>query len=127
LNYGYAVVRSYIARSLVTAGFHPTFGIAKNIEMPLELVSERINEMGKFIPDRGNAIFYSIDILENDGPKKAYEINMSCVINYISLLLLVDTIINPIEGFAMQVCARNKSFMNREEILKKIRELNKKK
>lgn len=27
LNYGYAVVRSAIARSLVAAGFHPTFGI----------------------------------------------------------------------------------------------------
>lgn len=27
LNYGYAVVRSSIARSLVSAGFHPTFGI----------------------------------------------------------------------------------------------------
>lgn len=27
LNYGYAVVRSAIARSLIVAGFHPTFGI----------------------------------------------------------------------------------------------------
>lgn len=27
LNYGYTVVRSYIARSLVATGFHPTFGI----------------------------------------------------------------------------------------------------
>lgn len=27
LNYGYAVVRSSIARSLVSSGFHPTFGI----------------------------------------------------------------------------------------------------
>lgn len=27
LNYGYAVVRSSIARSLVAVGFHPTFGI----------------------------------------------------------------------------------------------------
>ena len=27
LNYGYAVVRSSIARSLVASGFHPAFGI----------------------------------------------------------------------------------------------------
>ena len=27
LNYGYAIVRSYIIRSLVAAGFHPAFGI----------------------------------------------------------------------------------------------------
>lgn len=27
LNYGYTVIRSSIARSLVAAGFHPTFGI----------------------------------------------------------------------------------------------------
>jgi len=27
LNYGYAIVRSAIARSLVSVGFHPTFGI----------------------------------------------------------------------------------------------------
>jgi len=27
LNYGYSVVRSAIVRSLVSTGFHPTFGI----------------------------------------------------------------------------------------------------
>lgn len=27
LNYGYAIIRSYIARTLVVTGFHPTFGI----------------------------------------------------------------------------------------------------
>lgn len=27
LNYGYAVVRGYIARTLVATGFHPTFGL----------------------------------------------------------------------------------------------------
>ncbi len=30
LNYGYAVVRSYIARCLCATGFHPTFGIHHN-------------------------------------------------------------------------------------------------
>lgn len=30
LNYGYAVVRSAIARSLVAVGFHLTFGIRHN-------------------------------------------------------------------------------------------------
>ncbi len=33
LNYGYAVVRSYIARSLAVAGFHPTFGIHHNSQL----------------------------------------------------------------------------------------------
>ena len=33
LNYGYAVVRSYIARSLTVAGFHPTFGIHHNSQL----------------------------------------------------------------------------------------------
>lgn len=33
LNYGYAVVRSAIARSLVAAGFHPTFGIHHNSQL----------------------------------------------------------------------------------------------
>ena len=33
LNYGYAVVRSAIARSLVSSGFHPTFGIYHNSQL----------------------------------------------------------------------------------------------
>ena len=33
LNYGYAVVRSAIARSLVSSGFHPTFGIHHNSQL----------------------------------------------------------------------------------------------
>ena len=33
LNYGYAVVRSAIARSLVSTGFHPTFGLYHNSQL----------------------------------------------------------------------------------------------
>ena len=33
LNYGYAVMRSYIARCLVASGFHPTFGIHHNSQL----------------------------------------------------------------------------------------------
>lgn len=33
LNYGYAIVRSAIARSLVAVGFHPTFGIHHNSQL----------------------------------------------------------------------------------------------
>ena len=33
INYGYAVVRSAIARSLVATGFHPTFGIHHNNQL----------------------------------------------------------------------------------------------
>lgn len=33
LNYGYAVVRSAIVRSLVATGFHPTFGIHHNNQL----------------------------------------------------------------------------------------------
>lgn len=33
LNYGYAIVRSAIARALVCAGFHPAFGIHHNNQL----------------------------------------------------------------------------------------------
>ena len=33
LNYGYAVIRSTIARSLVSIGFHPTFGLHHNSQL----------------------------------------------------------------------------------------------
>ena len=43
LNYGYAVVRSYIARSLVMAGFHPAFGIHHDNQLnPFNLADDLI-------------------------------------------------------------------------------------
>lgn len=43
LNYGYAVVRGAIARKLVAAGFHPTFGIHHNSQLnPFNLVDDLI-------------------------------------------------------------------------------------
>lgn len=113
--------------SLNQAEFVTTETIAKNIELPVELVAERIAEMGKFISGKGNPVFNKIDILESNGPQSAYGINMSCVMNYISLFLLVDTIINPADGYSMQVCKRWKRLLDRDEVLKKIKKLNRKK
>jgi CRISP-associated protein Cas1 len=43
LNYGYAVVRSAIARGVVSAGFHPAFGIHHNSQLnPFNLVDDLI-------------------------------------------------------------------------------------
>ena len=43
LNYGYAVVRSAIARKLVATGFHPTFGIHHNSQLnPFNLADDLI-------------------------------------------------------------------------------------
>ena len=43
LNYGYAVVRSSIARSAVAAGFHPAFGIHHNSQLnPFNLADDLI-------------------------------------------------------------------------------------
>lgn len=43
LNYGYAVVRSAIVRSLVSVGFHPTFGIHHNNQLnPFNLADDLI-------------------------------------------------------------------------------------
>ncbi len=43
LNYGYAVVRSTIARSLVAEGFHPTFGIHHDSQLnPFNLADDLI-------------------------------------------------------------------------------------
>lgn len=47
LNYGYAVVRSTIARSLVSAGFHPTFGIHHDSQ--LNAFNLALNDMPKMV------------------------------------------------------------------------------
>lgn len=96
--------------------------IAGNIGMKADEVEKLLAEMGKFINSSGNPIFYNIDILEKNGPKDAYGINISSVCNYITLLLVLDSIMNPIHGFSMQVNNRWKSYFDRETVLKMIKD-----
>ncbi|WP_294523064.1 type II CRISPR-associated endonuclease Cas1 [uncultured Anaerovibrio sp.] len=51
LNYGYAVVRSAIIRALVTAGFHPAFGIHHNNQLNLYNLADDLIEPYRQIVD----------------------------------------------------------------------------
>lgn len=51
LNYGYAVVRSAIARSLVSVGFHPTFGIHHDSQLNAFNLVDDLIELYRAIVD----------------------------------------------------------------------------
>lgn len=61
LNYGYAIVRSAIVRSLVSIGFHPTFGIHHNNQLNVFNLADDLIEPFRPIVD---LIVYQ-DIKEN--------------------------------------------------------------
>ena len=58
MNYGYAVIRSSIARSLVAAGFHPTFGIHHDSQLNAFNLADDLIE-----PYRTRTM---VDIVEHD-------------------------------------------------------------
>ncbi len=59
LNYGYAVVRSAIARKLVATGFHPTFGIHQDSQLNAFNLADDLIEPYRAIVDLAG--HYNID------------------------------------------------------------------
>ena len=71
LNYGYAVIRSYIARSLVAAGFHPTFGIHHDNQLNAFNLADDLIEPYRAIVDivAHNNIGSNIQLSKNERRK----------------------------------------------------------
>lgn len=83
LNYGYAVVRSHIARSLSATGFHPTFGIHHNSQLNAFNLADDLIEPYRAIVDlvAHNNIGSNVILNKNERRELAHVLHNACVIN----------------------------------------------
>lgn len=87
LNYGYAVVRSSIARSLVAAGFHPTFGIHHNSQLNAFNLADDLIEPFRAMVDivAHNNIGSNIQLTKNERREIAHILHNACMVNGIKV------------------------------------------
>ena len=83
LNYGYAIVRSSIARSLVAAGFHPTFGIHHDSQLNAFNLADDLIEPYRAIVDvvaREN-IGSNVKLSKSERRAMAYVLHNACMMD----------------------------------------------
>lgn len=83
LNYGYAVVRSAIARSLVVAGFHPTFGIHHDNQLnPFNLADDLIEPYRAIVDVVAHEnIGTNTQLTKNERRELAHILHNACSVN----------------------------------------------
>ncbi len=94
LNYGYAVVRSSIARSLVATGFHPTFGIHHNSQLNAFNLADDLIEPYRAIVDvvAYKNIGTNVQLSKNERREIASVLHNACMVNgtKVNLLSAID-------------------------------------
>lgn len=83
LNYGYAVIRSSIARSLVAAGFHPTFGIHHDSQLNAFNLADDLIEPCRAMVDivAHNNIGSNMQLSKNERREIAHVLHNACMID----------------------------------------------
>jgi len=87
LNYGYAVVRSYIARSLVCIGFHPTFGIHHDSQLNAFNLADDLIEPYRPIVDltAHDNIGSNIFLTKKERNELAYVLHNACSLSGVKM------------------------------------------
>lgn len=82
LNYGYAVVRSAIARKLVTAGFHPTFGMHHGNQLNAFNLADDLIEPYRAIVDLvvHNNIGTNVRLSKTERRELAHVLHNACIV-----------------------------------------------
>lgn len=90
LNYGYAVVRSAIARSLVSAGFHPTFGIHHDNQLNAFNLADDLIEPYRAIVDLVAYNNVGTNILLNKSERReiAHVLHNACIVDGVKVNVL---------------------------------------
>lgn len=83
LNYGYAVVRSSIARSLVASGFHPTFGIHHDSQLNAFNLADDLIEPYRAIVDvvAHENIGSNVQLSKSERKSISHVLHNVCIIN----------------------------------------------
>lgn len=90
LNYGYAVVRSSIARSLVAAGFHPTFGIHHDSQLNAFNLADDLIEPCRAIVDivAHDNIGSNVQLSKNERRAIAHVLHNACMMDGVKVNLM---------------------------------------
>lgn len=105
LNYGYAVIRSAIARSITATGFHPTFGFHHNSQLnPFNLVDDLIEPWRPFVDLIAiSTLGTSIKLNKHDRYQLAHVLHNACIINEqkMTILSAIDIMSESVKRFIM--------------------------
>lgn len=83
LNYGYAVVRSAIARKLVATGFHPTFGIHHNNQLNTFNLADDLIEPYRAIVDliAHENVGSNVQLSKSERKELAHVLHNACIVD----------------------------------------------
>ena len=90
LNYGYAVLRSAIARSLVSVGFHPTFGIHHDSQLNAFNLADDLIEPYRAIVDllANENIGSNVKLSKNERKEIAHVLHNACMVDGVKVNVL---------------------------------------
>lgn len=113
LNYGYAVVRSLIARSLVSTGFHPTFGIHHDSQLNAFNLADDLIEPYRAIVDlvaHAN-IGSNVQLSKNERLELSHVLYNACIVDGIKVNVMsaIDMMVESLKRIILE---------NSNEILK---------
>lgn len=101
LNYGYAVVRSYIARSLVAIGFHPTFGIHHDSQLNAFNLADDLIEPYRAMVDlvANENIGSNLRLSKKERYAMAHVLHNACVVEgtRMNVMLAIDTMVESLK------------------------------
>ena len=113
LNYGYAVIRSLIARSLVSTGFHPTFGIHHDSQLNAFNLADDLIEPYRAIVDlvAHENIGSNVQLSKNERRELSHVLYNACIVDGIKVNVMsaIDMMVESLKRIILE---------NSNEILK---------
>lgn len=101
LNYGYAVVRSAIARKLVATGFHPTFGIHHDSQLnPFNLADDLIEPYRAMVDLVAHEnIGSNVQLSKSERRELAHVLHNACIVDgtKVNVLTAIDIMVESLK------------------------------
>jgi len=73
--------------------------------------------------DKGARVIQCVRVVKTNGEEKAYSIEPSGIVPFITLLLSTDSLMNPPYGYTMQVGNRDKAWFDRDKVIEMIKKV----
>lgn len=109
LNYGYAIVRSAIARKLVEAGFHPTFGIHHDSQLNAFNLADDLIEPYRAMVDlvAHDNIGSNIQLTKTERRELAHVLHNACIIDgtKVNVMCAIDIMVESLKRIVLDGAA----------------------
>lgn len=106
LNYGYAVVRSAIARKLVATGFHPTFGIHHDNQLNAFNLADDLIEPYRAMVDlvAHNNVGSNVQLSKGERRELAHVLHNACMLDgtKVNILSAIDSMIESLKRIMLK-------------------------